>query len=251
MRGLRRKVYNGFMSMAAKNESLKGIQEAELTERLAFCHPLAGRLFSANAFIDILLPIGVLVFAVLALAWRLFVADSASSSFWEHFDKQSLELAFLLSPFLIAAIWRTIHKLRLALGPGISIVAPSRPLKFGESFSIACIRFGRMKRFDHQTVSLVNTLEIHHPGKVANPHVYDGKNPDMFGYVTEKEGFRQILAKDGDLDLAGPVFLSCRIPCLHDGLIDNARWAIRVECEKGGRTVFQEQTPLNVDFLAD
>ncbi len=73
----------------------------------------------------------------------------------------------------------------------------------------------------------------------------------MIGYITEIEGFRQLLASGTDLDSATPVALPCRIPRLLDGRIDNVRWAIRVKCEKGNRCAFQEDTPLNIDYLAD
>ena len=214
-----------------------------------FRHPWLARFFSLNAVVDILLlPICFGVAVAIALTRILTGADAGSWSFW---DNEIIIPAFLALPLFFVLICRAVHRLRLVLGPGFTIVVPKQPLKLEEEFTVTCMRFGRAMHFTQQEVFLVNTREIHHSGKLANPHVPDGRNPDMIGYITEKEGFRQLLASGTDLDSTAPVVLPCRIPRLLDGRIDNSRWAIRVKCEKGNRSFFQEDSPLTIDYLAD
>jgi hypothetical protein len=240
---------------ACRDKLLRGCSHPEVVGPSRDCHPFVfrhpwlARLFSLNAVVDILLlPIGFGVAVAIALTRILTGADAGSRSFW---DNEIIISAFLALPLFFVLICRAVHRLRLVLGPGFTIVVPKQPLKLEEEFTVTCMRFGRAMHFTQQEVFLVNTREIHHSGKLANPHVPDGRNPDMIGYITEKEGFRQLLASGIDLDSTAPVVLPCRIPRLLDGRIDNSRWAIRVKCEKGNRCVFQEDTPLNIDFLAD
>ncbi|MBR6001160.1 MAG: hypothetical protein IK089_07915, partial [Oxalobacter sp.] len=199
--------------------------------------------------VDILfLPVCFGVAVAIALTRILTGADAGSRSFW---DNEIIFPTFFAVLILFVLISRAVHRLRLVLGPGFTIVVPKRPLKLEEEFTVTCMRFGHAMHFTQQEIFLVNTREIHHAGKLANPHVPDGRNPDMIGYITEKEGFRQLLASGNDLDSAVPVVLPCRIPRLLHGQIDNSRWAIRVKCVKGNCYIFQEDTPLNINFLVD